>query len=49
MGNCISKIIKDYFSAFEEEMKNDILFSNGMTRIALDMATRVKHIRGSIL
>ena len=26
MGNCISKINKDHFFAFEEEIKNDILF-----------------------
>ena len=24
MGNCISKINKDHFFAFQEEMKNDI-------------------------
>ena len=49
MGNCVSKINKDYFFSFEEEMKNDISFSNGMKRPALDMVTRVKHVRGSIL
>ena len=46
MGNCVSKINKDYFFAFEEEMKNDILFSNGMKRPALDMVTRGKAYTG---
>ena len=46
MGNCISKINKNYFFAFEEEVKNDILFSNRMTRLALDMTTRGKTYMG---
>ena len=40
MGNCISKINRDLFFAIKESMKNDILFSNGIKRLALDMTTR---------
>ena len=40
MGNCISKINKDLFFAIKEFMKNDILFSNGIKRLSLDMTTR---------
>ena len=39
MGNCISKIDKDHIFAFEEFMKNDILFSNGITRFKLEVVT----------
>ena len=40
MGNCISKINKDLFFTIKEFMKNYILFSNGIKRLALDMTTR---------
>ena len=40
MANCISKINKDHFFAFEEFMKNDILFLKGKARLVLDMGTR---------
>ena len=36
MGNNISKILKDHFFTFEELLKNDILLSSGMMRLALD-------------
>ena len=38
MGNCISKMNKDHFFAFEE-MKNFALFFKGNTRFGLDMLT----------
>ena len=34
MGNCISKISKDRFFDFEEDMKNVILFLKGKIRIS---------------
>ena len=40
MGNCISKIIKDHLFAYEGLVKNDVLFSKGMTRRGLEMGTR---------
>ena len=40
MGNCISKTLKDHFFAFEEFLKNDILLSGGMMRLALDWGTK---------
>ena len=40
MGNCISQIFKDHFFAFEELLKNDILLSHGMMRLALDWGTK---------
>ena len=40
MGNCISKINKDHFFAFEELLKNDILLSGRMMRLALDWGTK---------
>ena len=40
MGNCISKINKDHFFAFEEEIKKMTLFFKGKTRPGLDMVTR---------
>ena len=40
MGNCISKTLKDHFLAFEELLKNGILLSEGMLRLALDWGTR---------
>ena len=39
MGRCISKINRDHLFAFEEFMKNDILFSNRTTRHGLDIVT----------
>ena len=42
MGNCISKINKDYFFAFEEETKNDTLFFKGKARGDLEMGIRGK-------
>ena len=44
MGNCISKINKDYFFAFEEEMKNDILFFKEKTSCVIEMCARGKKI-----
>ena len=40
MGNCISKINKDQFFAFEEEMKNDIIF------FVIEMCARGKKYTG---
>ena len=37
MGKCISKINKDHFFTFEENMKNDILSSKGKRRRTLEM------------
>ena len=45
MENCISKINKDHFFAFEEEMKNTILFFKGKTRFSLDILTGGTHMR----
>ena len=42
MGKCISKINKDHFFTFEENMKNDILSSKGKRRRTLEMG-RVAH------
>ena len=44
MGNCISKTNKEYFLAFEKEIKNEILFSKGKTRCVLEMCGRGKKI-----
>ena len=44
MGNCISKINKDHFFAFEEEMKNNILLFKGRIRCVIEMYTRGKKI-----
>ena len=46
MGNCISKINKDYLYTFEEIVKNDIFFSKGKTRSNLEMYTRGKGYTG---
>ena len=46
MGNCISKMNKYHFFAFEEEMKNDILFIKGKTRCVIEMCTRGKKYTG---
>ena len=43
MGNCISKISKYRLLDFEEFMKNDIFFSNGIPRLELDMVTRGRY------
>ena len=43
MGNCISKILKHYFFAFEELLKNDTLLSGGMMRLALEWGTKRKY------
>ena len=40
IGDCISKINKNHFFAFEEEMKNDILFFKGRTRCIIEMCAR---------
>ena len=40
MGNCISKINKDHFFAYEEFIKNDIFFSKGIPKLKLDMFIR---------
>ena len=46
MGKCISKINKDHFFAFEEEMKNDILFFKGKIRCVIEMCGRGKKYTG---
>ena len=46
MGNCISKINKDHFFVFEEEMKNDILFFKGKTKCIIEMCPRGKKYTG---
>ena len=54
MGNCISKINKNYFSPFEEEMKNECHFFKGTTRIGVEkcipvyVLCEIKHIQGYI-
>ena len=40
MENCISKIYKDRFFAYENEMKNGILFLKGKVRRAVEMGTK---------
>ena len=46
MENRISNITKDHFFAFEEEMKNDILFFKGKTRCVIEMCARGKKYTG---
>ena len=46
MGDCISKINKDYFFAFEEEMKYDTSFFKRKARSDLEKATRAKRYTG---
>ena len=46
MGNCISKTNKEYFLAFEKEIKNEILFSKGKTRCVLEMRAKGKKYTG---
>ena len=49
MGNCISKINKDHFFAFEEEMKkNDFFFFKERQSLALTWLLG-EHIRDPIL
>ena len=48
MGNCISKINKDHFLVFEGLMKNDILFSNRLTRLNLEWGTRKNKYQSSL-
>ena len=42
MGNYVSKINKDFFFAFEEEMKNNSPFFKEKTRSGLEMCARGK-------
>ena len=44
MGNCISKINKDHFLAFEEEIKNEILFFKGKTRCIIECVPEAKNV-----
>ena len=44
MGNCISKINNDHLFAFEEEMKNNILFSREREGVSLKCVPEVKNI-----
>ena len=44
MENCISKIFRDHFFAFEQLLKNYILLSRGMMRLALDRDTKRKYM-----
>ena len=46
MGNCISKINKYHLFAFDELMKNDILFFKGKTKGDFEMGTRGKTYKG---
>ena len=46
VANSISKIDKDHFFAFEEEMKNDVLFLKGKTRFIIEMCARGKKYTG---
>ena len=45
MGNCISKILKDHFFAFEKGMKNKTSFEKGRVRRGLDMVTSRTYIK----
>ena len=46
MGNCISKINKDRFFAYEESMKNNIPFFKGNARVFFEMCARNKTYTG---
>ena len=46
MANCISKINKDHFFSFVEEMKNDILLFKGKIRCVIEMCARGKKYTG---
>ena len=48
MGNYISKINKDHFFVYKKFMKNDISFSKGKTRRALEIGARGMDMYGSI-
>ena len=39
MGNCISKVFKNHFFAFEEGIKNKTSFGKGRVRRGLEMVT----------
>ena len=43
MGNCISKINKDHLFDYGEFIKIVIFFSNGITRLKLDMVNRGRY------
>ena len=45
MGNCISKINKDFFLGLEEFMKNKIYFEKGKARPGLDRLARGTYMR----
>ena len=45
MGNCISKISRDRFLAFEEFMKNKTSFEKGKARPGLDRLARGTYMR----
>ena len=46
MGNNISKILKDHFLLFEEDMKNEILFCKGKVRSGIEICARGKKYTG---
>ena len=46
MGNCISKVNKEHFFAFEGKMKNCISFLKGKIRSDLEIGTRGKTYMG---
>ena len=46
MVNCSSKVNKDHFFAFEEEMKNYILFFKGKARCIIEICARGKKYTG---
>ena len=46
MGNCISKINKDHFFAFEENIKNEILFCKKKARSSIEICARGKKSTG---
>ena len=48
MANSISKINKDHFFVYKEFMKNDISFSKGKTRCALEIGASGMDMYGSI-
>ena len=46
MGNCISNINKDHLFAFEEDMKNEILFCKRKARSSIEICARSKKSTG---
>ena len=42
MRSCISRILKDHFFAFEELLKNDVLFSGGMMRLVFEWGNKTR-------